>query len=455
MRQVGALVSTLFRQFFGSQLRRNMSSGVIGMAVNIIVLVVSVRLYLHFIGYEEYGIWLILTAVLSFAQIGMVGINQSVMKLVAEDYGKGDIQGAASYVTMAFAVLCTVGFTVIIGIVLFRGQIVSLFKLSGDNAEMVAWLLPFVGALSVYVLIVQVVNSVLSGIGRMDIANYILLAGRVSAAGVSLILLMFGLGVKSLLIGNSVSYVLIHLMSNIFIRRNFEIRFLRFSNWDIARLKKLFQFGGVVSGSALMLILLDPFNKMMLSRYVGVASVPVYDIASRASAQIRSIFETSFRALMPEISKLSANMDEMSAARVRMVVKRAFKIIFFLGVPVFIFFFLTGEFLLKLWLGKEYVAILPYAFRIMVTASLISLFGVPAYYTHMGAGNVIHCFVSLALIATLNVLIVFMMLFINPSLIEKNIYYAFLFGTLISTGYLIWKQVVFFKHSQKSKISVL
>jgi len=50
-------------------------------------------IYLHFLGYERYGVWLVLATVLSFAQLGNLGIDQAVMKLVAEEHGRGDIEG--------------------------------------------------------------------------------------------------------------------------------------------------------------------------------------------------------------------------------------------------------------------------------------------------------------------------------------------------------------------------
>jgi len=46
-----------------------MFSGVVVTVVNGVVLAVAYPVYLHFLGYEKYGVWLILATVLSFTQL--------------------------------------------------------------------------------------------------------------------------------------------------------------------------------------------------------------------------------------------------------------------------------------------------------------------------------------------------------------------------------------------------
>jgi len=59
----------VIRKLLASQLRINMFSGVVVTVVNGVVLAVAYPVYLHFLGYEKYGVWLILATVLSFTQL--------------------------------------------------------------------------------------------------------------------------------------------------------------------------------------------------------------------------------------------------------------------------------------------------------------------------------------------------------------------------------------------------
>ncbi len=74
----------MIKKLLSSQLRINMASGMATTVVNIAVMAAGYPLYLHFLGYEKYGVWLVLAAVLTFAQLGDLGMNPAITKLVAE-----------------------------------------------------------------------------------------------------------------------------------------------------------------------------------------------------------------------------------------------------------------------------------------------------------------------------------------------------------------------------------
>ena len=143
--------STFFQHAFGSQLRRNVSSGIIRAVGNFGIIALSYPLYLYYLGYESYGVWLILATVLTFAQMGNLGISSAITKLVAEEYGRSDTKGMQSYVTVALAVLSTSGLLIFLVILFFKSQIIDLFGLSAENRAIGLWLLPYIGALSVYI----------------------------------------------------------------------------------------------------------------------------------------------------------------------------------------------------------------------------------------------------------------------------------------------------------------
>lgn len=393
MRQIRVLISEISRQAFGSQLRQNMSSGVIRALINILVMFVSYPLYLHYLGYEKYGVWLILATVLSFAQMGNLGITQAITKLVAEKYGESDYKGVQSYTSMALIVLTISGIIAFSIIYIFRSNIVLTLRLTGEDGEIALWLLPYIGLLSLYVFYAQVLNSVLMGLGRMDLANYIQLVSRIAAVAVALLLLFWGWGVKSLLIGNALSYVVIHLSSFLFIKRIIPIKLFSF-NWDRNRAKQLFTFGGGVFGSSVLGLLVEPFNKLMLSRYAGVATIPVFEIAFRGAVQIRSLLESGLRAIMPEISRLSGVGTTQSWQRIKQITLRAIKLIVIAALPMYAIVFIAAPFLLRLWLREQYTPSLTPALRVMLIGSYLSLLGVPAFHTIMGLGKVKHYLIS-------------------------------------------------------------
>jgi O-antigen/teichoic acid export membrane protein len=365
-----------------------MVSGVGVTLVNIAVLAIAYPMYLHFLGYEQYGVWLVLSTVLTFAQLGDLGIGPAVMKLVAEEYGRHDLEAAQQYMASAIAVLAVSGAVVLAVILLFRAPIIALFKLSPENARTVSWLLPYMACLSIYVFIVQAVNAALSGFGRMDLANYAQAAGRAVAVLIASSLLFLGAGIKALLIGSAASYIFIHIVSLALIHHIAPIQILRTGNLRLARMKQLLSFGSAVLGGSLLSMLFGPFNKIVLSRYVGVASIPLYEIAFTGSMYVRNLIEAGLRPLMPEISRLNGSTGQHAAEKITRLYRRSTGLILLAGTPVYLILFIFVPPLLQLWLRDRFAEALPWAFRIMLLGTFINLLGVPAYWTLMGKGHV-------------------------------------------------------------------
>jgi len=437
----------MIRKLFSSQLRINMVSGVATAVLNVLVLAVAYPVYLRFLGYERYGVWLVLATVLSFAQLGNLGVGHAVMKLVAEEYGRRDFRAVQEYVVSATAVLAISGAVALAVIIVFRVQIVALFNLSEENSKTALWLLPYVGCLSVYVLIVQALNATLSGLGRMDLANYAQTGGRIVMVSVATFLLAQDRGIESLLLGSIASYLFVHVASVFLIRKEADIRVLRRSNLRLSRAKRLLSFGSGVFGGSILNMLLSPFNKLMLSRYAGVASIPVYEIAYRGSMQIRGLAEVSIRALMPEVSRLGANGTEQARTRIRTINRRAIGLLVCFAVPFYGVLLLFAPLLLQVWLGDRVVEVLPLALRIALCGSLLSLACVPAYYLLLGLGHVRDCFFNHALLSGINVLLVLIFAWTGDGLSLPEVLVSTLVGMGVSSAYIIMQSHRMLEHA--------
>ncbi len=367
-----------------------MVSGMAAAIGSTAILAIGYPLYLHLLGYEQYGVWLVLATVLTFAQLGNLGIGSAVMKLVAEEYGRGDVLGIQRYITTALVLLCVSGTVVLTVILALRRQIIALFALSGENAQVALWLLPHIGILSICVLIGQMFEGVLSGLGRMDLVNYRGLLARVINLCVSGGLLCLGCGIRSLLIGRTVAELTTHLAVFLCIRRMIHIRILQIPSLDIHRCERLLRFGGAILGSSLLNMLFDPMNKVILSRYLGVASIPIYEMAFRGSIQIRGLVTAGHKAMIPEISRVSTKMILQARRRILDLYRRSLQLIVLLGIPTYAALAILAPVLLRLWLGDKFTDTLPGTFRIMLIGTFMSVLSNPAYNALVGTGHVHH-----------------------------------------------------------------
>jgi O-antigen/teichoic acid export membrane protein len=425
------------KRLFSSQLRINMVSGTATTIANLLVVAISYPLYLNFLGYETYGIWLIMGTVMSFAQLGNLGIGPAVMKLVAEEHGRRNLPGIQCCVTTASVMLCVSGIIILMALLFMNKSIVSAFKLNDRNAHVVLWLLPYIGGLSIYVFVVQIFGSALSGLGRMDLANYIQTFGGIVQLVIAGLLLLAGFGIQSLLFGSIASCLVIHALTLISIRRIEPLHFFRFKNINLQYGRRLISFGSNVFAGSLLNMLISPFNKLFLSRYAGVAMVPVYEIAFTGSMQVRALIESGLRSITPEISRASADMTIYAKNKIALLYRRTVRIVFFFGIPVYAILLVLAPVLLKLWLGARFVEALPAAFRIMLAGTFVSLISVPAYYTLLGLGRVRHILGSHMIQSVTNVLAILAVMFFSPLSID-SIVWCTSFAMAVSAIYLLY-----------------
>ena len=384
--------------------------GAVTTLANTIVVAVGYPIYLHFLGYEDYGVWLALSTVLSFAQLGKLGLDVAVMKLVAEEYGRRDVDAIQRYVTSSIAMVTGSGVIAMCLVILFRGPIVGIFRLSEQNSMTALQLLPGIAFLSVYVLIVNVCSAIVSGLGRMDVASWSQSLGQVAGLVCTVILLGFGWGVKSLLVSNALSWILVHVVSIIYMRRITGRMLLRRDAIDGRMCNRLLCFGGGLFGGSVIQMLLHPFNKVVLSRYVGVSSLPTYEIGCRLSLLMISLLSRILRPLVPEIGRLTGEPTVLSLDRIRVMDGKATRVSLFCGVACYPLLLIAAEPLLALWLRAASSRELLNIVRIMLFGSFLTVPGVPAYLTIMGLGRVRHILGAQALQAIANFLMVLLLL---------------------------------------------
>jgi O-antigen/teichoic acid export membrane protein len=353
-----------------------------------LIAAISYPVYLHYLGYEQYGVWLAVAIVLSFAQFGNLGLAPAVATKVAEDFARRDFPTIQVTVSTALLTLTAVGLLAVAGVLLFGGYIVGAMRLSPALAGQAHALLPFVALLSLYVVQIETVNAVLVGLGRLDLSVATQVVSRALSLAVSASLLAGGVGVMSLPIANLAAYVFLHLASLALARRITGHGILALRGFDFARLRELATFGSGVLACSIVNLLLGPLNKFALTRYAGAGSVPVYELAWSLSMQLRGVLESGFRSLMPEVSRLATLGSSESSMRIANVNRRAIKLIFAVGLPAFALVFAVATPVLRLWLGARFRPEIVPALRVLLAGCFLSLLGVPGYYTLLGLGRI-------------------------------------------------------------------
>lgn len=380
----------LLRAGFASQLRRNTLAGGISAIVGAAIAAISYPIYLHYLGYEQYGLWLSVGIVLSFAQFGNLGLAPAVARSVAGYLVLEEFDSIKATVSSALVALSAVG---VLGVfaVLFGGKyVIGAMHLSAPLTAQARSLLPFVAVLSLYAIQIDTVNAVLVGLGRLDLSVASQVASRLLALTASTVMLAAGFGVVSLPIAFLIGYVFLHFTSLALARRVTGHNCLSVRAFNYPELRKLATFGSGMLSCTIMSFLLGPLNKFTLTRFSGPGSVPVYDLAFTMSLQLRGFLEAGFRSLMPEVSCIAALNPPDIAKRLISLNRRSMKLIAIAGLPVYLLLFVWTEPILRIWLQARFQPMIVSTLRVLLVASFLNLCAVPAYYMLIGLGKVRH-----------------------------------------------------------------
>ena len=377
----------MIRRVLGTQFRRNVAAGPVSALLNTGVLFLGYPVYLRALGYDRYGVWLVLSTVLSFVQLTNLGVGPAVQRLVAAGHARSLRDDVESAVATSIALVVASGILACVILYACRGLVVSSFRLEGEHATEVLSLLPWIGVLSVYAFVVQTYTATLAGLGRMDLSSYADTIGRAAGFIASVTMLWAGAGVVSLLVGGFVSQCLTHLVSAWSIRATASLRLWRISSISGSRAREVLSMAGPLLGSSAVALLLHPFNRFAVARWGGVAAVPVYEIGFGAAMQLRGLADAALRAISPEVSRKVAENSVAGMAGARRLVRQALMGILQFGGPAWLLAGVIAPTAMRVWLQARFNPDIATAFQVLLVGSYLGLLGAPAYYLLLGLGR--------------------------------------------------------------------
>jgi len=414
------------------QLLRSSISSVLRSIIHAFVLFVVYPIYINNLGTEIFGVWVMVGVIIGWSQIGSLGIPQTIMKFAAGAAAKGNKKELIEYVSSSLTVILFSGIMILFLLFIVKDTIVNIFQVPLTIKLSMPLYVILAGLIVVVSFIAQTINGILSGIGRMDIANINDITGKIIGSIVSVALILKGYGIFGLLIGSMSECVIILVVASII-----SILSLGFNPYNIkfikkGRIKETVFFGGTLSISSLFAMFLEPFNRFILGQYVGLSTATVYDVASRVVSQVRGILEAAFRSFVPQ-SSVYYSMGYKN--KLRDMSNRSVSFICIFGVPILLTLIIWSPELISMWLRIEMQDI-TYAVRIIAFSSIFSLMVSPAYYLFIGIGNNYICFCVYIILSMLNFILVLLSLlfgYINLKLVVN----IFSLSLLISSLYLM------------------
>lgn len=415
-----------------------MLSGTISSFVGCILMFIAYPVYLKALGYQLYGIWLLLNTITTFAQLGNLGIAQAVSRQVSERVGANNMGAVTSCVTTALVAIICIG----LGIILFfcfgcRGLLI-VFRLHPSQITAVIPLLPWIGIVSACTMIAEVISATPCGLGRMDLYNYAQCVTQGLGVCISIFMLRSGLELTSLLVGNAAAVICLAVLGALITRRLTGTCLVSLQGFSLNRLWALLSYGSGLAGNSIFSLLLSPLNRLVIARYAGVGSVPLYDIAFNSSMRLRNIFESGQRALIPEIGRVAGASSGAAYARARKLGARTIRA-FAWVLPVYVIAFVFAAPALRWWLGQRYDPELAPATRIILVGTFFSLVGTPGFYILAALARLRTLLVGNVIQSISNIVLIGICLLLFGSLSTSVVLTATTVAMAASTMFLLFK----------------
>jgi O-antigen/teichoic acid export membrane protein len=424
------------RSLTATQLRRNMIAAPLLSVAGVGIAAISYPLYLHSLGFQSYGLWLVLSTVITFSQIGNLGISQALARYVATALAESRPAEVSELYSSACCIVGFSGSLVLTLVLLLRQPLIAYLRLPPASAEVALQLLPWAAALSVYIYFVDLSNNVLNGLGRLDLCYAFQITAQALALLVSAGFLAAGFGIRGLLLGTFTGYVISHALS---VRAGRDVLGRSCFCTSLPRsnlVRRLVSFGGWLFGSSLVSMLVGPLNRLITARYIGLTAVPVFDIAYNSGLRIRNLLESGQRALTA--AAIAAKSDP-KRGHVRTLVPRALRFLIPSGI-VFVAIGFGAPLILRVWLGSAFDASMVPTLRIMLAGSYLSLLSTSSYYVLLGIGCVRSIFTAHSLQSAVNVFVVGIVLRATSHASVVHISAAAGFGMVVAATFLVWRE---------------
>jgi len=395
-----------------SQLKKNVFSGTVLSSIDILITMASYPVYLKYLSAEKYGLWTLVSVVLTFSQLGQLRIGVAIVKYVSSNYWKKDFRSITEYTTTALYILTVPSLIVVCVLFFLNAQIAGLLGVKKVFMSEGEHLVFCVGLLSIFSFYIDVLRSTIDGVGRFDISRTVLFFCRLFQIILAVGLLVSGFGIWSLYLGFLFYNVVAVIAFIIVLECNFKMRIFSLYAYKKQKMKDIFSFSGALTIASIANMLVVPFNKIIISRYVGLSEVAYYHIAYRLINAVRSTIFKGLEALMPKFSELySKSVD--SVRPLLSIHKKGMLFALITTLPLFSMMFVFANPILKTWLGKGFHDQIAVILRILLIGWFFNIMAIPDAFLFLGIGKVRSNVTATCIKSVTNLSIIFAFIFLN------------------------------------------
>lgn len=347
-----------------------------------LLLFVTTPWFLHSLGVEQYGHWMLLSATVGLGGMLSAGTGAATIKAVSAGIGRATKSEVERSIRTSLAIAMVGGGALALLVFIafwFAGS--TLLPRMGDPA-----LLRLTGVVAALLLWIEQLDNVLSsamkGAERFGLAARAEMASKTFQILAAAIILLWRPDLPALY-STLLATAAIRLLCKAYLAwKMLELSSLRPSLTGIGATLHFAKWGWLQGAGGLLFGVAD---RMLVGAILGATSLTYYSIASQLAMQVHAISAAGLSVIFPRISR---ELESRDLASFRKVAKLGMAGNFVLSGALAAALILLGPDLLRLWIGPEAgqatARILPW----LVAAYWVLALNVVPYYMLLGLGRI-------------------------------------------------------------------
>ncbi len=365
---------------------RNSFFNVVQFLLPTILLLVFTPFFVHKMGTENYGLWMIANSALGLMGIVDIGLNTAISKFVAESVESSNPNNLSAIVTGGFIAYILVGIGLSIPLYIYSPALAAIFK--STESVSVAQIADVIRIISLGFLPMVIRSGAVAipiGLQKFQIPTYITLGYQCLIYTAALIIASCG-GSITQVVGCNVLILwmtgLVCLVVAWRMLKPFGLKFIIKGSHQV--LKKMLSFAIISGISGVGSQIFNTVDRLVVGATLGLNVVGYYSVIISAASKILQLNGSIMGSLMPAISSWMASGE---IARARKWFIQSSLVQFILNFVIVITLLPLSGLLLRLWMGEEFANHTLLSFRVLIVIYALISLSASAYHVAYGVNK--------------------------------------------------------------------
>lgn len=348
------------------------------------LLVVAAPFLVARLGLDQFGIWMLVSAIAGTVGVLSLGLGDATVKYVSAYRARQDVPGVARIFRAVLALSAAFGIVAALPVMLgARALVQYVFRIGSLDPTLATRAIQLGGVMLLLRSVDSVFVSLLRGHEDYVSAVRITVFVRVLTIAAAVVLAGFGFTVISILVA-SVGAILAGIVLLVVAAHRVLPGAPLWPSFDRKTWDEISHFGIFTWIQGVAAAVFNHADRLLIGALLGTAAVGVYSICVQATQPIHSLLAAGFNVLFPHLSSRRETGDARGSRR---IYRLAVIANVFLSITLCLPFLLFGKWILTIWMGADFAAQAHTLLVLLAIAFALLSLNVTAHYTLLAFGR--------------------------------------------------------------------